>query len=277
MSESHGTAVLIACKDGEGTIGNTVRSAVGQADVYVVSDGSTDQTCAVAEAMGAQVLESGTSQGKPAALRALNEHFKLTARYRHIAVLDDDTTIEPCYIAQLEGTMNADWGIAAASGRVDSIWDHTRRWNPLIAMRAFTYWSYQITVKRGQNALRVVNVICGANSLFRADVFARLIRDDVPYAVDDMYWTAEIIRRRLGRVAYVHEARSWTIDPHRFPRLVQANGPAGRGRSSSRFAATASGGRSSAPAAGFRVCASPGSTSPTWRCSSTGFRTCWSR
>jgi len=216
MSESHGTAVLIACKDGEGTIGNTVRSAVGQADVYVVSDGSTDQTCAVAEAMGSHVLESGTSQGKPAALRACNEHFKLTARYRHIAVLDDDTTIEPCYIAQLEGTMNADRRIAAASGRVDSIWDHTRRWNPLIAMRAFTYWSYQITVKRGQNALRVVNVICGANSLFRADVFARLIRDDVPYAVDDMYWTAEIIRRRLGRVAYVHEARSWTIDPHRF-------------------------------------------------------------
>jgi biofilm PGA synthesis N-glycosyltransferase PgaC len=216
MREAHQTAVVIACKNGEATIGSTVRSAVDQADVYVVSDGSTDRTCAVAEAMGAHVLECRTSQGKPVALRACNEHFALTARYRHVAVLDDDTTIEPLYIARLESRMNGDRRIAAASGRVDSLWDHTRRWNPLIAMRAFTYWSYQVTVKRGQNALRVVNVICGANSLFRSDVFARLIRDDVPYAVDDMYWTAEIVRRRLGRVAYVHEARSWTIDPHRF-------------------------------------------------------------
>jgi biofilm PGA synthesis N-glycosyltransferase PgaC len=216
MGEAHATAVLIACKNGEATIGNTVRSAVGQADVYVVSDGSTDRTRAVAEAMGARVLECAISQGKPVALRAANEQFELTARYRHIAVLDDDTTIEPNYIAQLECRMAADSRIAAASGRIDSLWDHTRRWNPLIAMRAFTYWSYQVTVKRGQNALRVVNVICGANTLFRSDVFARLIRDDVPYAVDDMYWTAEIIRRRLGRVDYVHTARSWTIDPHRF-------------------------------------------------------------
>jgi biofilm PGA synthesis N-glycosyltransferase PgaC len=216
MGEAHETAVLIACKNGEATIGNTVRSAVGQADVYVVSDGSTDRTGAVAEAMGARVLECAISQGKPVALRAANEQFELTTRYRRIAVLDDDTTIEPNYIAQLERRMDADTRIAAASGRIDSLWDHTRRWNPLIAMRAFTYWSYQVTVKRGQNALRVVNVICGANTLFRSDVFARLIRDDVPYAVDDMYWTAEIIRRRLGRVDYVHGARSWTIDPHCF-------------------------------------------------------------
>ncbi|MCW2963923.1 MAG: glycosyl transferase family 2 [Actinomycetia bacterium] len=216
MTEGYETAVLIACKNGEATIGNTVRSAVGQADVYVVSDGSTDRTCAVAVAMGAQVLECGTSSGKPVALRTGNERFALAARYRRIAVLDDDTTIEPQYIARLEKRMDADPRIAAASGRVDSLWDHTRRWNPFIAMRAFTYWSYQVTIKRGQNVLRVVNVICGANTLFRSDVFDRLIRDDVPYAVDDMYWVAEIIRRKLGRVEYVPAARSWTIDPHHF-------------------------------------------------------------
>ena len=83
-------------------------------------------------------------------------------------------------------------------------------------MRAFMYWSYQATIKRGQNALKVVNVICGANTIFRADVFARLIDEDVPYAIDDMFWLAEIVRAKLGRVAYVHAARSWTIDPHTF-------------------------------------------------------------
>jgi cellulose synthase/poly-beta-1,6-N-acetylglucosamine synthase-like glycosyltransferase len=78
------------------------------------------------------------------------------------------------------------------------------------------YWSYQVTIKRGQNALRVVNVICGANTVFRSSVFKELIDDDAPYAIDDMYWLAEIMRRRLGRIAYVHAARSWTIDPHTF-------------------------------------------------------------
>jgi biofilm PGA synthesis N-glycosyltransferase PgaC len=210
------TAVLIACKNGEATIGNTVRSAVGQADVYVVSDGSTDRTAQVAAAAGAIVLSTRASGGKPAALRAANRRFGLSTRYRYVAVLDDDTTIEPDYVAKLEAKMDADERIAAASGRIDSYWDHERRWNPFIAMRAFMYWSYQVTIKRGQNALKVVNVICGANTIFRAEVFGDLIEDEVPYAIDDMYWLAEIIRRRIGRVEYVHAARSWTIDPHTF-------------------------------------------------------------
>src|SRR5256714_6560169 len=210
------TAVLIACKNGEATIANAVRSAAVQADVYVVSDGSDDGTAAAAAQAGARVLERGTSGGKPDALRAGNLAFRLGDAYDYVAVLDDDTTLEPGYVAKVTARMDADEGIAAASGRIDSVWDHARRWNPLIAMRAFMYWSYQTTIKRGQNALKVVNVICGANTVFRAQVFQELIQDDAPYAIDDMYWLAEIVRRRLGRIAYVHDARSWTIDPHRF-------------------------------------------------------------
>jgi hypothetical protein len=81
------------------------------------------------------------------------------------------------------------------------------------------------TIKRGQNALRVVNVICGANSVFRARVFEQLISRDAPYAIDDMYWLAEVVRQRLGRIEYVHGARSWTIDPHRFGDWYSADRP----------------------------------------------------
>jgi biofilm PGA synthesis N-glycosyltransferase PgaC len=215
MRHNH-TAVLIACKNGEATIGSTVRSAAGQADVYVVSDGSTDRTAQVAAEAGAYVLTYKQSRGKPAALRGGNRGFRLSEQYRYVAVLDDDTTIEPDYVEQLEAKLDADPRIAAASGRIDSLWDHTRRWNPFIAMRAFMYWSYQVTIKRGQNALRVVNVICGANTVFRAEVFAQLIEEEVPYAIDDMFWLAEIVRSKLGRVEYVHAARSWTMDPYTF-------------------------------------------------------------
>jgi cellulose synthase/poly-beta-1,6-N-acetylglucosamine synthase-like glycosyltransferase len=209
-------AVLIACKNGEATIGNAVRSAVDQADVFVVSDGSTDRTVEEARAAGARVLPLRPSLGKPGALRAGNQAFGLSRRYDYVAVLDDDTTLAPDYMERLTQKLDADESIAVASGRINSVWDHARRWNPLIAMRAFTYWSYQATIKRGQNALRVVNVICGANSVFRARVFEQLISSDAPYAIDDMYWLAEVVRQRLGRIEYVHAARSWTIDPHRF-------------------------------------------------------------
>jgi poly-beta-1,6-N-acetyl-D-glucosamine synthase len=217
MEARNRTAVLIACKNGEATIGNAICSARDQADVFVVSDGSTDRTSQEAIASGARVLQRETSGGKPAALRAGNLAFSLAETYDYIAVLDDDTTLAADYVAKATRKMDLDATIAASSGRIDSLWDHKRRWNALIAMRAFMYWSYQITIKRGQNALRVVNVICGANTVFRADVFKRLINEDAPYAIDDMYWLAEIMRLRMGRVSYVHDARSWTIDPHRLP------------------------------------------------------------
>ena len=212
----HRTAVLIACKNGEATIGATVSSAVSQADVFVVSDGSTDATAAAARAAGAQVLERAVSGGKPAALRTMMQEFKLADRYDYIAILDDDTTIAPDYVDLLMAKLDGDDGVVVASGRIESLWNHSQRWNPYIAMRAFMYWSYQATIKRGQNALRIVNVICGANSMFRSEVFATLVEQDAPYAIDDMFWLAEIARSRIGRVAYVHTARSWTIDPHTF-------------------------------------------------------------
>jgi cellulose synthase/poly-beta-1,6-N-acetylglucosamine synthase-like glycosyltransferase len=209
-------AVLIACKNGEATIASTVRSAATQADVYVLSDGSTDQTAEVAAAAGATVIARTVSGGKPDALRALMRQHDLAARYDYIAVLDDDTIVSDDYIARLVEVLDRDGRVAVARGRIDSRWERDQRWNPYIAMRAFMYWSYQATVKRGQNALHLVNVICGANSLFRAEIFAALVEQDAPYAIDDMFWLAEIARRRLGRVAYVHAARSWTIDPHTF-------------------------------------------------------------
>jgi cellulose synthase/poly-beta-1,6-N-acetylglucosamine synthase-like glycosyltransferase len=212
----HRTAIVIACKNGEATIGATVRSALGQGDIFVISDGSTDRTGEEAQAAGATVLTRAHSGGKPDALRAASAELELAENYEFVAVLDDDTILADDYVALLTEKLDSDDRIAVASGRIDSLWNHPQRWNPFIAMRAFMYWSYQVTIKRGQNALRIVNVICGANSSFRAPVFAELVKLDAPYAIDDMFWLAEIARQRLGRVAYVHAARSWTIDPHTF-------------------------------------------------------------
>jgi len=60
-------AVLIASKDGAATIGETVASVRSQpgVDVYVVSDGSSDDTVEQARRAGAEVLELVENVGKP--------------------------------------------------------------------------------------------------------------------------------------------------------------------------------------------------------------------
>ena len=216
MAGTHRVAVLIACKNGAETIANSVRSAVEQADVFVVSDGSDDarprsQRAAGAPCSNATSAAESRTRFAPGISPSSSRARTTTSRFSTTTRLSSRATSRssPRRWTPTET-------IAAASGRIDSVWDHARRWNPLIAMRAFMYWSYQTTIKRGQNALRVVNVICGANTAFRAEVFEQLINEDAPYAIDDMYWLAEIVRRKLGRVEFVHDARSWTIDPHRF-------------------------------------------------------------
>src|SRR5271170_7484462 len=129
MGGEHRTAILIACKNGEATIAEAVRSAVEQADVYVVSDGSTDRTAEVAAEAGARVLARAVGGGKPDALRAGAAEFGLADRYEFIAVLDDDTRLAPDYIAKTMAVLDAKPTVAAASGRIDSLWDHRRRWN----------------------------------------------------------------------------------------------------------------------------------------------------
>ena len=88
-------AVVIASKDGEATIGDTVRSAAAQAAVFVVSDGSSDRTALVAEQAGAVVLALTENIGKPAAIYRVITEFALTARFDALAILDDDTVVAP--------------------------------------------------------------------------------------------------------------------------------------------------------------------------------------
>lgn len=206
-------AVLIASRNGSPTIAHTIKSCSSQADVFVVSDASSDNTIEVAEACGAQTLALSENIGKPAALRRAFDCFRLK-RYKYVAILDDDTTLAPDYFSAIVPRFTE--GVAVVSGKVLSHWDEKHPWNIFVAMRAFTYWSYQITVKRGQDALHVVNIICGASSTFRSKVLDQLLTEDTPYAIDDMYWMAELVRKKLGRVCYEPRAESWTIDPYNF-------------------------------------------------------------
>ena len=204
-------AFLIATKNGAGTVVDTIRSAEAQGPVYVVSDGSTDDTEAVATAAGARVLHLAKNVGKPSALRMAIDAFGLTRRYDAIAILDDDTVIDPDFLEHCRAALKP--GVAIAVGKTLTRWDDDRPWNVWLASRAYAYWRYQATLRRGQSALNVMTCISGSNSVYRCELLDEVLVEKTPYIVDDTYWTLETHRRKLGRIVYVPEAKAHICDP----------------------------------------------------------------
>lgn len=203
--------ILIASRNGGAQLGATVARAVAEAPVFVVSDASTDDTAAVARATGATVLELDENVGKPAAVHRALRHFGLVERFETVTVIDDDTTIEAGFVRECLARMTA--GVAIVVGRTKSDWNRSVRWNPWVAARAFSYWKYQLFIRRGQSAMNVMNCISGSNSMYRTELLAEIAVERTPYIVDDTYWTLEVQRRKLGRIAYAPRAVARVQDP----------------------------------------------------------------
>jgi poly-beta-1,6-N-acetyl-D-glucosamine synthase len=205
-------AVLIASKNGEKTIGATVKAALANnCDVFVISDGSTDKTVGRAWKAGAGVHNLRKNVGKPTALYRGYKYFKLGDRYDAIAILDDDVTIAPNFITESKKIM--DTGCAIAVGKNITDWPKGRFWNVWLATRAYSYWVYQVTLRSIQSSYNVMTCISGSNSLYRTEVLNKVLTGNTPYIVDDTYWTLETHRLALGTVKYAPKAEALLQDP----------------------------------------------------------------
>ena len=180
--------------------------------MFVVSDASTDRTAEVARAAGAEVIELAANVGKPTALHTLIARKRIIEQYDFITILDDDTIVADDFVAKSLAAFRDD--VAIVTGRTESRRAHGRaRLNPLLASRAFAYWRYQVTLRRGQSALGVMNCISGSNSMFRSSILAKVIVPNTPYIVDDTFWTMEVQRRKLGKIVYAPGAVAAVCDP----------------------------------------------------------------
>ncbi|CAN5905913.1 hypothetical protein BH23ACT10_BH23ACT10_19810 [soil metagenome] len=246
MQRVDSVAVLVASKDGAATIGRTVASVVAQGHVYVVSDGSTDGTAQVAQAAGATVLHLDVNVGKPAAIYRAVGAFDLLDRYVAVLIIDDDTTVAPDFVrkslrrmvvnrrALIPETTHTDherrraerrhetiipeWErrakpVGIVVGRTVTDWDDRHRWNMWVGSRAYAYWRYQVTIRRGQDRVNALNCISGSNSMYVSPLLGEVLVEQTPYIVDDTYWVLETQRRDLGRVVYAPEAHAWIQDP----------------------------------------------------------------
>lgn len=202
-------AIAIATKDGSGHLDACLESCVHQADTYVVSDGSSDDTGAVAQRWTDTTLVLEENVGKPRAISMLIGHYHLADRYDYVAIVDDDTILAPDFIEQMRvaATDKPEIVNGAVASQRSRKW-----WNPWLAGRVISYWRNHVTIRRGTSALRAMTWVSGASSMFKCPDTLNLWRQPIRYIVDDTQICLETVRTG-GRIQYAPYAMAYVQDP----------------------------------------------------------------
>lgn len=201
-------AVLIAAHDEELVIADAVRAArrlVPAGNVFVVSDGSRDDTVARARAAGATAWDLSPNRGKAGAIRAGLERFRIAERFPLLLLLDADSRPRPDYLRTALPLFTDD-GVVAVAGRATTSTETpaTRMGRFLTAYRERTYVCTQYLHKFGQAAAGAdaVAIVPGFASLYRTDVLDRIDIDAPGLSIEDFNMTFEVHAKRLGRIAF---------------------------------------------------------------------------
>jgi cellulose synthase/poly-beta-1,6-N-acetylglucosamine synthase-like glycosyltransferase len=214
-------AILIAAHNEEVVIGNTIGSleAFGHnVNVFVVSDGSTDDTADIARTHGATVLELSPNRGKAGALVEAIKQFDIASRFEVLLLLDADTHLTADYFETGLGEF-ADPQVVAVAGRASTLF-HPR--SPsffgrlLVAYRERVYIAMQYLFKFGQAGryANVVPIVPGFASMYRTSILSEIDIAAQGLKIEDYNMTFEVHAKRLGRIAFhPNAAIALTQDP----------------------------------------------------------------
>ncbi|WP_394685689.1 glycosyltransferase family 2 protein [uncultured Microbacterium sp.] len=213
-------AILIAAHDEELVIAEAVRAArrlVPAGNVFVVSDGSHDDTVERARAAGAEAWDLTPNRGKAGAIRAGLRHFRIPERFPLLLLLDADSRPRPDYLRTALPQFT-DEGVVAVAGRATTSADvpPTGVGRVLTSYRERTYVCTQYLHKFGQAArgADAVAIVPGFASLYRTDVLDRIDIDAPGLSIEDFNMTFEVHAKKLGRIAFHPEcAVAETQDP----------------------------------------------------------------
>ncbi|MFF7682901.1 glycosyltransferase family 2 protein [Microbacterium sp. NPDC007973] len=201
-------AVLIAAHNEELVIAEAVGAArrlVPPGNVFVVSDGSSDDTVGRARRAGATAVDLVPNRGKAGAIRAGLERFGIAARFPLLLLLDADSRPRPDYLRTALPLFTDD-GVVAVAGRATTAADTPRTvvGRVLTAYRERTYVCTQYLHKFGQAArgADAVAIVPGFASLYRTDVLDRIDIDAPGLSIEDFNMTFEVHAKRLGRIAF---------------------------------------------------------------------------
>lgn len=203
--------VLVPAKDEKLVIAETLKSllmaGLRSQDIYVVDDGSDDQTGEIAKSHHVQVLRNERNIGKARSIKRAVDHFQLTKRYKFIALMDADTRVNAGYFRSVKESFKQDEKVVVVCGQPKS-----RPYNWLTAYRCLCYSLTNYVYRGGQSKMGVINVAPGCATTYRSSIFSRLewSSDTI---VEDMDVTVQVHYKELGRIVYQQDAVVYTQDP----------------------------------------------------------------
>lgn len=208
-------AILVPAHNEEVVLSQTLKSAlsvVNNADLYVVDDGSSDNTFQIAKKLTKNVLRLKSGLGKANALNEAICHFKLPYKYKFIFPLDADTVVNPSFLEKSLKVLNDDKKekYICVTGRVMG---ESNNW-----LTSYRMWEYEVTqlIHKTAQAKEQAIIVCpGCSTVYRSRLFSKIqIPSDT--AVEDMDLTFLIHRENLGQIAYTTKASVTTQDPYSF-------------------------------------------------------------
>lgn len=203
--------VLVPAKDEELVIGRTIesilRAGVAPEDIHLVDDGSSDNTSAIAKRYGVWVMKNPVNIGKAKSIERAVQHFQLLWHYDLISLMDADTRVDENYFDVVWARFESDERVAVVCGRVKSV---PQNW--LTAYRCYVYFVTHLVYKKGQSAMGVITVAPGCAATYRNSIFSELHWDN-DTLVEDADVTVQIHLKKLGTIAYEHDAFVHTQDP----------------------------------------------------------------
>ncbi|HSX18687.1 MAG TPA: glycosyltransferase family 2 protein [Candidatus Saccharimonadales bacterium] len=206
-------AILIPAHNEAKVIQKTIDAAllvVSKKDVYVVDDGSTDNTpnIAIVE-LGQNVITISTRGGKAEAMSAAFNYFNLINRYNYIMPIDADTVISVDFIKNTLPILKRDTKkqIACVVGKVMGV---NHRW-----ITTYRVWEYEIaqSIHKHAQSIEDAVIICpGCSTVYRSEIFKK-IQIPTGTLTEDMDLTFLIHREKLGKIVYNGESKVITQDP----------------------------------------------------------------
>jgi biofilm PGA synthesis N-glycosyltransferase PgaC len=215
-------AVLIPAHNESAVIADSIEAItklVPRKNVHVVSDGSTDDTFAIALRCGVKAIQTRRNVGKAGALRDAIERFQLVERFPVVMLLDADTRVQPGYFTAALPLFDSP-KVVAVAGCVRT--DTNRLLSPvgnlLTGHRMRIYALGQRVLKFGQTSryLNATPIVPGFASVYRTAVLPAIDINPAGLVIEDFNMTFEVYHHDLGQVAFTLRAVAVTQDPDNF-------------------------------------------------------------
>ncbi len=213
-------AALVPAHNEQAVISKTLKSLLRQipaADIYVVDDGSYDDSYSIAKKYTNNVLRIDKNVGKAKALNTVITHFNLVDNYEFIMFMDADTQIGQYFISRCVSHFKKDINeeVACVVGRIQGLGG---TW-----IGKYRLWEYAIAHsvhKRAQAHMHSMLVVPGCATIYRSDIFKNVEIPDGTFT-EDMDFTFLLHRSKHTRMVFENNAVVYTQDPQTLASFIK--------------------------------------------------------